>query len=96
MASGVIADVSVQVKDRSGDIVGALADAASFLAWRRDMRKRCGGKVAAAVDENHIVDSAREWAALPVGEHEAVLVMRVPIPPSHRKKWSGHELWKAV
>lgn len=88
--------VSVQVKDRTGEIVGTLTDSASFLAWRRDMRKKLGGNVAAAVDENHIVDSAKELEALPEGSHSAALVQKKPVPKQARSKWRGCDLRKAV
>jgi len=86
----------VQVKNRAGEVVGILTDPASFLAWRGEMRKRCGGVVAAAIDENRILDTPEEWEALPEGIHEAVLVQRTPIPKQMRSKWQGHELWKAM
>ena len=57
------------------------------------MRKKVGGNVAAAIDENNILDKPEILGSLPNGRHDAVLVKKIPLSSSQRKKY---DIFKAV
>ena len=88
--------VSVEVKSRAGEDVGRFCDAASYRKWRRELHKALGGTLAAAIDEDRILDKPAALETLPAGVYQAVLVQKTPIPREVRSQLRGCDLWKAV
>ena len=69
---------------------------AEFKEWHNGLQRKMGGKIGFAVGDDCLIDRPNLMQHLPPGQHEAILVQKMPLPRRARSKSKGCDMWRAV
>ena len=75
----------MEVKNQAKQEVGCF-DKAEFKEWHNGLQRKMGGKI----------DRPNLMQHLPPGQHEAILVQKMPLLRRARSKPKGCDMWRAV